>query len=780
MIRPKFTGFTLIAILAACGQASGQAAPDACPAPGVPARPVLEEALQPGAVYLSADTVESIEGGITRLSGNAEIARDTRQARAGVADYDKAADSIELRGGVDYWDDRIYLHSEAARIDLTARTASVDDTSYRILANGAQGRAAELHVLSDRASEGRNIDYTTCTPADTAGDGAAATWKLSAEKITLDHEANWGTGRNVVLKIKDIPILYTPYISFPLSNERKTGFLAPSFGNTRRNGVEIQTPFYWNIAPDMDATLTPRLIADSGLMLMGEFRYLRENGHGTISAEFLPSDSNLHDRDRGFFSLEHEQSLPYNGRLHVLFNHLSDDRYLEDFGPSLDVTSLSVVDRYAEVSFNGDNWDVQARIQDFQTTNRQNPYALKPYKRLPQIRFTYSSPLINRSLDFSLESELAYFDRSNQVYACPSDACILAPQIPFAPGNFIPALVRVVDVEGLRFDLNPSFSYPIRNAGSYLVPKLGFRYTAYSLNDENSGYPGSADRLLPYASLDSGLVLERDLRILDEEHTQTLEPRLYYLYTPLENQNDLPVFDSGIYDDSFDSLFYENRFSGIDRINDANRVTLAITSRLLNGAGFEMGHFSIGQIYYLDAQDIRLPGQIIQDRDLSPLVFELGVNLDRQWSLQAGWQWEPHDNRLQKLDLQARYRSQTGRVLNFAYRVRQAMAGALRTDAIDIEQTDVSLRWPITSELNLVGRWIYAVEEHKSLDIFGGIEYDSCCWGLRVVGRRFVSNVEGDVQTGIFLQFELKGLAGLGQKTVDFLQQNIPGYQNEF
>jgi len=783
MSRDQFTRAIILLVLSTSTPAFSQTAvnPTAvCPVPlDVPDRPVVDGQLQPGETSLDADSSESIAGGITRLQGNVEVTRDSQQAKADLAEYDQANRTLDLEGDVNYWNDDIYVHGEAAHVDLNDKTANLGDAEYRVLSNRGRGKAEELHVVSEKVTSARGVDYSTCDPDGDRASLATNTWKLSAGEITLNHESGWGVGRNVVLRIKDIPVFYTPYMTFPLNNARKSGFLAPEFGNTRRNGAELQLPYYWNIAPNMDATFTPRIISDSGLMLMGEFRYLTASSRGNINAEFLPSDNNYFDKDRSYLSIDHEQRFAYNGKLHVVFNNLSDNRYLEDFGPSLDVTSISAVDRYAELSFAGDNWDAFARVQDFQTTNRNNPYALKPYKRLPQIGFDYSSPLQNHTFNYRLGSELVYFQRTSQDFSCPADTCILPVALPFAPGNFIPPLVPVSDVEGMRFDINPSISYPVHTVSSFIEPKIGIHYTAYDLSGTGISND-SPDRLLPYASIDAGLFLDRQVNLFNESVTQTLEPRLYYLYIPKDNQADIPVFDTGLYDDSFDSLFYENRYSGIDRINDANRLTLAVTSRLIDGSGRDLGHLSIGQIYNLHRQQVTLPGQVIADRDLSPLVFELGTNLSENLSLRAGWQWEPNANRMQKVDLRLRYRPESGKVLNFAYRKRRAFAGVIRTDAIDIEQTDVSVHWPVTGEWNVVGRWIYALNENKSLDIFGGIEYDSCCWDLRVVGRRFVSNVEGGVQTGIFLQFELKGLAGLGQKTVDFLYQNIPGYTDEF
>ena len=795
MNRTQFSRATLLLSLALTTSlsVSGQTVssrPDVCPVPlDIPARPEVDKDLQPGATLITEDSLESIEGGITRLQGNVEVTRDSQQVKADTVDMDQANSTLDVKGHANYWDDYIYVRSQEARVDLKEKTASMGDAEYRVLTNRGRGKASELHIIAHKVTEARGVEYSTCDPDGDKASLATNAWKLTAGEITLNHESGWGVGRNVVLRIKDIPVFYTPYMTFPLNNKRKSGFLTPEFGNSRRNGAELQLPYYWNIAPNMDATITPRIISDSGLMMMGEFRYLTKTSSGSINAEYLPSDNNYNDRDRSYISFEHKQILPYNGKLNIVFNNLSDKRYLEDFGPSLDVTSLSAVDRSVDLSFAGDNWLAYARVQDFQNVNRVNPasvvpsadirdtnYAypvlLNPYKRLPQIGFDYASTRKNRAFNFSLNSEFVYFERNESKTLATGWGPIYYPGS-IATNNLIPNL------DGTRFDVNPSVSYPIRTLSSFIEPKVGIHYTTYNLS--NAGrFNDSPDRFLPYASVDAGLFLERQVNLFNENVTQTLEPRLYYLYIPKENQDDIPVFDTGLYDDSFDSLFYENRYSGIDRINDANRVTLALTSRLLSNSGRELGHLSIGQIYNLHRQQVTLPGQYFPDRDISPLVFELGTNLSENVSFQAGWQWQPNDNRMQQVDLRLHYSPDSGRVLNVAYRKRRAFAGVIRTDAIDIEQTDVSLRWPVTDDWSVVGRWIYGLNENKSLDIFGGIEYDSCCWDLRVVGRRFVSNVEGDVQTGIFLQFELKGLANYGRKTVDYLYQNIPGYTNEF
>ena len=322
----------------------------------------------------------------------------------------------------------------------------------------------------------------------------------------------------------------------------------------------------------------------------------------------------------------------------------------------------------------------------------------------------------------------------------------------------------------------PSISYPYRTASTFLTPKLGLRYTQYNLNN-NSTFESSPSRILPVVSVDSGIFLERDFSLFGKKSLQTLEPRLFYLYIPEENQDDLPVFDTGLYDFSFDQLFREDRFSNKDRMGDTSQFTLALTSRLIDQAtGREKGYLSLGQIYYLSDRDVTLPGGIKRDDNISPIVAEVGTTLFNHWRLRGDLQWDPNENKTEKLIAQIQYKPAANKVVNFNYRVRRT---GTTTNLTDVEQSDISFHWPVNQNWSMIGRWNYAIPERKSLGIFGGVEYDSCCWGFRAVARRFLTNIDGDFETGIFLQLELKGLAGVGRKTVDFLEQTIPGYESD-
>jgi len=585
------------------------------------------------------------------------------------------------------------------------------------------------------------VSYTTCDPEEKF-------WHLTADKISLDHENNWGKARNVLVKIKNIPVFYSPYMSFPLSKERKTGFLAPGYGATNRMGVELRTPYYWNIGPNMDATITPRFLSDTGVMAMGEYRYLFPRSAGEINFEYLPSDSTREDKHRNLFHITHHQSFADNGNLFFTYNRVSDKFYFEDFGNQLSRTSTRFLERRMDVSYNGNNWNLTTRLHDYQTVDRSIAVSSRPYKRLPQILFNYASPNKHEKLNYGVKIDSVYFERGDDVSF--SD-----------------------NVNGARVSLRPYIKYPIRTTATYIEPKFSLDYTQYNL-DNTTLFSDTPNRVLPIFSVNSGIFLERETKLMNRSFIQTLEPRLFYLYIPNEDQSDLPIFDTGLFDFSFDSLFRENRFTGNDRLGDANQVTLAITSHLINQqSGKNFGHVSLGQIFYMRDRKVNLPNNGVRDEASSAIIAEISGRIIKNWVFGGDVQWDPNiGNSTEKITAYATYNPMPGKVLNLAYRVRR--------DTTDIEQSDISFRWPIDRKWSAVGRWNYAVPEGRSLELFGGIEYESCCWALRAVGRRFLTNINGVFDTGIFLQLELKGLAGVGKKTVNFLKEQIPGYQSEF
>ncbi len=707
----------------------------------IPEKTFIESDLTDGDIYISADNAELIEEGVSSLSGNAEIRRKTQQIKANTINYDEPNDSASLDGDVKYWDKTLFLKSNKGSLKLDNGSGEFENAEYILNKSRGIGNAKRLYVDLGKLTELEKVQYTTCDPDDQF-------WQLSADKISLDHEDNWGKARNVMIKIKNVPVFYSPYMSFPLSKERKSGFLAPGYGATNRNGVELRTPYYWNISPNMDATLTPRFLTDSGVMAMGEYRYLFPNSSGEINFEYLASDSNLEDKHRNLFHITHHQSFAETGNFFFTYNRVSDKFYFEDFGSQLSKTSTRFLERRVDVSYQGDNWDLTTRIQDYQTVDRSIAVSSRPYKRLPQILFNYTSPRKFNRINYGLKSNTVYFERGDNA-------------------NF------TNNVNGARVSLRPYVKYPMRTMASYIEPKLSLDYTQYNL--DNSGvFSENPNRLLPIFSFDSKIFLERDMMLAGNSFLQTLEPRLFYLFVPNENQSDLPVFDTGTFDLSFDSLFRENRFSGDDRLGDANQVAISVTSHLISQeSGKNYGDISVGQIFYLRDRDVTLPGNGIRDESSSAIIAEINTKLIKNWTIGGDIQWDPNiGDGTEKITASATYAPMPGKILNLAYRVRR--------DTTDIEQSDISFRMPLDRQWSAVGRWNYAVPEGRSLELFGGVEYESCCWAFRAVARRFLTDANGEFDTGIFFQLELKGLAGIGKKTVNFLKEQIPGYRSGF
>lgn len=707
----------------------------------IPDRPYVDAELDTGDTYMTADEADLVENGISTLTGNAEVTRDSQQVTADVIEYNQPNETADLDGNINYWDEALFLKSNEAYLQFDNGIGEFTDADYILKDSRVRGQASKLVLDVGTRTEMEEVRYTTCDPDDEF-------WRLTADKITLDHENNWGKARNVVLRIKDFPVFYSPYMSFPLSKERKSGFLAPGYGNTNRHGLEVRTPYYWNISPNMDATLTPRVLSNSGVMAMGEYRYLFSRAAGEVSFEYLASDNEREDQHRNAFSLTHHQQFLDRGSAFLTYNRVSDKFYFEDFGSQLSTTSTRFLERRADVHYRGNNWNITTRIQDYQTVDRSIAATSRPYKRLPQVLFNYGSPRTYGQLNYGIGTEAVYFERGDET-------------------------IFTDNVNGLRAHIQPYVSFPMRTVATFLEPKLSLDYTQYNLED-SANFTRNPSRVLPVFSLDSGLFLERETKILNTGYLQTLEPRLFYLYTPNEDQSDLPVFDTGLLTNSFDSLFREDRFSGNDRRGDANQLTFALTSHLINQeTGRELGHISVGQIFYFQNRKVTLPGGTVRDEDGSALIAEFNTKFIKNWNIGGDIIFDPHvGNGTEKITAQATYNPAPGKVLNLAYRVRR--------DATDIEQSDISFRWPVVKNWSAVGRWNYAVPEGRSLETFAGLEYESCCWGARMVARRFLTDINGEFDTGIFLQVELKGLAGIGKKTVDFLKQQIPGYQSEF
>ncbi len=706
-------------------------------APGTARRIVPSAPPANGLIHMGANAAEyDADQKTVRLSGDVEITQPPQRVLADEVLYNSLTGEIDARGSVFYERPDLRVESAGGLMNLNTYQGHLQDIEYRLPEQGARGVAQSLEVQGQTSSRLSGVSYTTCAPGDEG-------WSLNAEDIELHHALGLGEAHNAKLLLGGVPFLYFPYIAFPVGVQRQSGFLAPSLGYSDSTGVSIATPYYFNLAPNYDATLTPRILSDRGLMLGSELRFLTEQQHGTVQGEVLPDDwARDGGGPRGALSLTSSGLLSERWTDDVNVHYVSDSRYLEDLGNSLDMTSQRQLERRGDLVYHGDDWSLLTRVQGFQTVDETILAQDHPYSRLPQILLTLERPLPTElPLSVHLDTEYVYFSKNNSV-------------------------------QGHRVDLYPSLSLDLSKPWGYLRPKLGLRDTLYSLDGEPDGTRRDPQRTLPVASLDAGLIFERGIRLAGEPFTQTLEPRLYYLYIPRRTQDNLPLFDTSQRDLTFDSLFEENRFNGADRVGDANQVSVGLLSRTLQGSdGAERLRLGLGQIYYLQDRQVQLPDTATDTGSLSSIVATALARIDPKWTLSGDLQWDPDKHQTESGGARIQYRDGQGRILNLAYRVRRDQS----------EHSDISARWPLGAKTHLVARWDYSWQYNRTVEAFGGIEYDSCCWVLRAVARDWTTNLEqGNSSVGLFLQLELKGLTSLGSSVDNLLRRGILGYGNDY
>jgi LPS-assembly protein len=699
-------------------------------------------------IEITADAVDIWpEADIGVFSGDVEVVRGQALVEGEWVRVDRGRRLLDAAGDLYYEQPGLRLTGSAAHFDLDAYQGEITDAEYRLTeTNNARGEAALARLEGRKTSSFEDITYTTCRPGSND-------WLLEAKDLRLDRSTGVGRVKSAKLRLGTVPVAYVPRLSFPIDDRRKSGFLLPSIGTSDNTGFDVSTPYYFNIAPNYDATFTPRLMAKRGIMLGGEFRYLTQSHSGRLRGQIVPDDRDAGPDEpslRGAFSGQHRGTLAPRLSTDINVNYASDERYLEDFGNRLEVSSTRQLERRGDLSYRGQDWSLRGRVQYFQTMDESIAEQNRPYIRMPQFLFRLRKPRQPLGLTYNLNSEYVYFNHSS------SDK-----------------------VTGHRFALVPAMSLPLRRSFGHLIPKVRADYRYYDLTNAGPGLADSRSLLLPGFSLDGGLVFERFAGWFGNASLQTLEPRLFYLYTPYKNQTDLPVFDTTEIDFNFGSLFRENRFTGRDRIGDANQLTLALTSRTLSeDTGKELLRASIGQIYYFRDLRVQLPGQPVDTNNSSTLASEVGARLSGNWSTHASLFWNPHDGGFaEKGAALLHYQSPGNRIVNIGYRYNRGEED-VDTDT-RISDTDISVRWPFGSKVHFIGRWKYSLFYDKTMDSFAGLEYDSCCWALRALARNYVSDVNRGSNTSFMVQLELKGLAAVGSRIEDFLEEGILGYRAE-
>ncbi|MEQ1528726.1 MAG: LPS assembly protein LptD [Methylococcales bacterium] len=760
---------------------------------------------------VKSDYSEVFDNEISSYFGNVEMNRADQHSISNIANYDTVSEALGLQGSVYYSEDELALYGESALLKLAEDQAKIRDVLFISPGVPLRGKASAVYRENKILSRYKDVAYTSCKPGN-------QDWLIHASELKMNKSTGKGAAKNAWLEFKGAPVFYSPYLSFPIDDRRLSGFLAPSFGNTQRNGFDVSVPYYWNIAPNFDATLKPRYLSKRGVLLGGEFRYLTEASKGRFGVEYMPVDTkkdnfsydnhlNPHyDKARFVGTFVNFTQFNPNITSNIDANYRSDVDYFNDLGSALSRPYSSFLRSSADIGYRDAGISLVGRADSYQSVDRAITGAALPFRRLPQINFNFNRAFDFMPLSTALDTEYVYFQHNDRI-------------------------------NGQRFDVKPSVSFPMQTASAYLTPKLSVQHTQYMLSNQAPGsgndvflQPGntligyrtsdSISRTLPILSADAGVFLDRDLTIDNNSYTHSLEPRLFYLYIPKVNQDKIPVFDSALYDFNFSSLFRENRFSGTDRIGDANQVTAALTSRLVDKKGRERVKMSVGNTFYLSDRDVTLPllfpnyaaakdknGNypptlkfIPETNSFSNVVGELSSQVTDHISIDTGVQWSPYRNEIVRGQADFHFVNQPGEIINLGYRYRKntlipdqdnAALGRLN----DIIQTNVSFHWPIYDDWYAIGRWQYSLLYNSTQESFLGFEKENCCWRFRIIGRRWVNNIsllnalngatnptliasaQAESQTGIFFQVELKGLTGIGEKLDDFFEKQIYGYR---
>jgi LPS-assembly protein len=708
---------------------------------------------------IDSDFSEVFDKEITSFSGNVDMTRADQHLTADMASYDSASDVMDTQGNVYYNEEGLALYSNTASLRLATDKAILRNVLFESLNGPYRGSAEVAYKDSKELSHYKDAAYTSCSPGN-------QDWVLHTSRLKLNKDSGLGSATDAWLEFKGVPFVYTPYINFPIDNRRTTGFLPPSWGRTSRSGFQLSTPFYWNIAPNYDALIKPRYLSKRGPLFATDVRYLTEMTRGSAAIEFMPYDS-MRKTQRFYGSLKNNTTFLPNLTAAADINYVSDRDYLYELGSALNFADRRYVSSSANLNYFLPGLSFQALLQRYQTIDSTIPAAGRPYQKIPQLNLNLNHSFDAVPVDLAMDNEFVYFYRTGRV-------------------------------SGQRFNTKPFITAPLTSAGAFATPKVSLQHTQYILENQTPGF-SSAGRTTPIASLDTGVFLEQEFQAGDSSFLHTLEPRAFYLYVPRTNQDNIPVFDSALYDFNFSSLFRENRFSSIDRVQDANQVSLALTSRLLDAkTGLEYAKLGVGEIFYFNDRKVTLPGYLPETNRLSNLVTELSGSLDEHLSYSVGTQWSPHSQGITRAHASLQFANKANEIVNLGYLYRKEQVGvtvpigqldpvtgqaALAGDFVAIEQTDVSFRWPIYDDWYFMGRWLYALNFNATKESFIGLEKDSCCWRFSVIGRRYsnaLSNtVESQLQTGVFVQLELKGLGSFGDKIDEFLEKNIAGYSKK-
>jgi LPS-assembly protein len=697
-----------------------------------------------GAVFLRAERTEGTRQQI-EASGHVELRAHRETVLADWMRYDQDTDTLHARGNVVVRRYGSWVTGPEIDYARETSTGTLPSPSFFVDEVGGRGDAKTLTFDGPDSYTLRDSRFTTCQ-------APRNDWFLYADTMKIDTQRSVGTAYNASVRFMNVPLFYSPWLEFPLNNNRKSGFLTPTFGSSNARGFELTTPYYLNLAPNYDATLAPRLMTRRGLQLNSQFRYMFGGARamrGEFDGEFLPSDHEA-SRSRYLMSWKHQQGLLPWMNAYVDATKVSDNNYFADLADRLSVTSQTTLPREAGLRMWRGPFSVLTRIQNFQTLQDDKVYIQPPYNRSPQMLVTmgdWMTPSL-RPFDLNLSGSAEYtrFRHINMT-------------------------------QGQRFVIQPTLAWKKQELGWFATARAGIQQRNYWL-DPIASAPATDKTLdvnIPVMSLDGGLIFEREGSLFSSRYVQTLEPRLFYVHVPYRNQNNLPVFDTTIDDFNFPQLFSENRYIGSDRFGDANQLTAALTSRILSDNGAEILRVMAGQRFYFSDQRVTLPGEAPRSAGSSDFLLGAEAQLSRALSTSMLTQYNFDTSRAERFNAGVRWMPAPGKVQSGTWRYTRQYQDPEK-GLTEVKQFDIAAQWPLSFRWSAVGRFNYSLADPKKvLEAIGGVEYNADCWIIRAAIHRLATTTER-TNTSFFLQLELSGLGRIGPSPLEVLRRSVPGY----
>lgn len=686
-------------------------------------------------IHVQADNSES-DFAIAQFTGSVNVRQGDKHLFAPKVNYDRDAGLLTGEQGITLGMPTAAVSGEGGQYRLNEDVVTFQRADYYIVAKDENGSSAKGRAEDAEFNRQTNVDtfkavtWTTC-------ERQSPVWQVKADALTLNHNTNIGVAKDATFRIKDTPVFWLPYFSFPIGHQRATGFLMPSLASSEERGFEAVIPFYWNIASHMDATFALHPMTKRGLMLDGEYRFLTQSSQGKVSGSFLPRDSASEHGKRWRIGGEYVYRLPQNWRFDVNYQGVSDVNYLADINSGLNLFDDWYLERHARLTGSGDWGKVVFQTQHYKRVSADVTDADTPYSRLPQLFYSNSWHIGHFTLG------------------------ILGEGVRFQKHHY---------GDASRFQIEPSMSYRFDRPYGYLEPTVSLNLRHYAFHPDNQAFrTGSKNLVVPTVSLDGKLIFERSIHAGDADYTQTLEPQLFYLYSPYRHQNDIPLFDTSEQSLSWSGLFARNRFLGSDRIGDANQLTTALTTRFYrNSDGQEKFRFSLGQIQYFRDRKLQLNSTTPIKSNKSVIVSEANYQIDKHWSLYGLSFWDPNKQRNERDIVDLRYTLDADRYIQFGHRYNRD----------DYDQLSLAGGWRIRSDWRVFARQDYSIRHHRGINTMFGVEYNDCCWAWRLAGRNYRNHPNDEKShNAVYLEFIFKGLGNMGSSTGGLLKDQLYNFK---